>query len=136
MGDDPKDQEVITPAKLMLLRTNTCVPMGDFTADDHYATRWWRRAQHLANVFWKRWLREYVQTLQDRPCWRLARGNLKPGDVVLIRDINAPRGQWPLGVVTETEAGRDGLVRAVSLRTRGKTIRRPVTQLVNLEDKA
>ncbi len=135
VGDDPTDPEVITPAKLLLLRTNSCLPMGDFTADDHYATRWWRRAQHIANVFWKRWLREYVQTLQDRPCWRLVRDNLKAGDVVLIKDLNAPRGQWPLGVVTEAEVSRDGLVRAVQLRSRGKTIRRPVTQLVNLEDR-
>ena len=135
VGDDPADPEVLTPAKLLLLKTNTCLPMGDFTADDHYATRWWRRAQHVANVFWKRWLREYVQTLQDRPCWRLVRENLKAGDVVLIRDLNAPRGQWPLGVVTETEVSRDGLVRAVQLRSRGKIVRRPVTQLVNLEDR-
>ena len=70
IGDDPTDLEVLTPAKLLLLRGNTCQPMGEFTADDHYATRWWRRAQHVANCFWKRWIKEYVQTLQDRPCWR------------------------------------------------------------------
>ena len=52
-----------------------------------------------------------------------------------MRDVNTPRGQWPLGVVTETEESRDGLVRAVLLRSKGKIVRRPVTQLINLEDR-
>ena len=55
--------------------------------------------------------------------------------MVLMQDLAVPRGQWPLGVVVETEVGRDGLVRAVKLRSRGKIVRRPVTQLVNLEDR-
>ena len=133
VGDDPSDPEVLTPAKLLLLRSNTCLPMGEFVADDHYATRWWRRAQHVANCFWKRWMREYVQALQERPCWQLVRANLRVGDVVLVRDMTAPRGQWPLGLVTGVEPSRDGLVRAVQLRSRGKRVRRPVTQVVNLE---
>ena len=135
VGDDPADLKVLMPAKLLLLRDNACLPMGKFTQDDHYASRWWRRAQYLADVFWRRWLREYIQTLQERPCWRQVRDNLRTGDVVLMRDVNTPRGQWPLGVVTETEESRDGLVRAVILRSKGKIVRRPVTQLINLEDR-
>ena len=86
-------------------------------------------------MFWQRWVKEYLQTLQERPCWRDVRNNLQTGDVVLIRDSSNPRGRWPLGVVIEAEPSRDGLVRAVKVRSQGKIIRRPVTQLVNLEDK-
>ena len=80
VGDDSADLEVLTPAKLLLLRGNTCRPMGNFTADDHYTTRWWRRAQYIASIFWRRWLRGYVPILQVRHCWRLMQENLRVGD--------------------------------------------------------
>ena len=46
-----------------------------------------------------------------------AKGNLEEGSVVLIREGGTPRLQWPLGVVTKMFPGRDGIVRAVELKT-------------------
>ena len=42
--------------------------------------------------------------------------NLKTGDIVLVQDKNATRGQWKLAEVMEAKAGRDGKVRDVTLR--------------------
>ena len=39
---------------------------------------------------------------------------------------------WPMGRVVDTFPGTDGLVRAVSIKVRGKIFRRPVHKLVKL----
>ena len=106
---------------------------GNFDADDHYATRWWRRAQHIADVFWKQWVREYLPQLQQRTKWKAKERNLKPGDVVMLADMDSPRGAWPLARVTEAEPGRDGLVRTVTVKARGKLVTRAVNRLCPLE---
>ena len=42
--------------------------------------------------------------------------NLKTGDIVLVQDRKALRGQWKLAEVLEAIPGRDGKVRDVTLR--------------------
>ena len=54
----------------------------------------------------------------------------KVDDVVLIRDENAPRKVWPMGVVTKVEPDSKGLVRSVVLRTRTTELHRPVNKLI------
>ena len=46
---------------------------------------------------------------------------------------DTPRGQWPIGIIEETELSKDGLVRAVQVRSGGKNRRRPIHKLVLLE---
>ena len=38
------------------------------------------------------------------------------GDVVLLVENEAPRNEWPVGIVCEAESGTDGLVRKVKLK--------------------
>ena len=64
ISDDPRYPEPLSPNKLLLLRSNSCLPPGVFSSSDSYSKRWWRQAQYLAEVFWKRWVREYLVTLQ------------------------------------------------------------------------
>ena len=44
-----------------------------------------------------------------------SRRNLQIGDVVIIKDDNAPRNQWQLARVTKARKGNDALVRKVDL---------------------
>ncbi|GFS19766.1 Pao retrotransposon peptidase superfamily [Elysia marginata] len=53
--------------------------------------------------------------------------------MVLIRDEGDPRLQWPLAIVTKLYPGRDGLIRAVDLRTAKYKISRPIQKLHKLE---
>ena len=53
--------------------------------------------------------------------------------VVLMRDAECNRGQWPLARVVALHPSRDGLIRGVDVRSRGKTYQQPVTQLCRLE---
>ena len=52
--------------------------------------------QYLADIFWKRWTREYLPLLQKRSKWVNTSRNVTNGDIVLIMD-NSPRssvGHW------------------------------------------
>ena len=119
--------------KLLLLRTNQCLPCGVFSKQDCYARRWWRQVQYLATVFWKRWLREYLPMLQTRPKWNGNKIDVNPGDLVLVVEENLPRGQWPLGRVLHTCEGRDGVVRSCKIKCAHTTKVRPLTKLCLLE---
>ena len=40
----------------------------------------------MAAEFWKRWKREYIQSLQERQKWQQKTQNLKVNDVVLLKE--------------------------------------------------
>ena len=133
-GDDPHDLSALTPNYLLLLRENVNLPPGLFTKEDQYTKRRWRQVQYLANTFWKRWIAEYLLTLQERQRWLKPRRNFCVGDVVLVVDERLQRGQWPLGRVTDTFKGKDGLVRSVMVKTKGNVeLQRPIAKLCFLE---
>lgn len=132
VSDNPKDCEPLTPNHLLLLRSNQAVPLGKFKHGDRYGRRW-RHAQYLADMFWERWILEYLPTLQFRRKWRIERENFKEGDIVLVMDESTPRMNWPLGRVTEVYLGKDGLVRSVKLQTKSAVLVRPIHKLCYLE---
>lgn len=93
----------------------------------------WHRVQQLLGQFWKRWRKEFLPSLNVRKKWFHPRHNLKEGDVVLIVEPNANRGEWPLGRVMEAYPGDDGLVRVVRVKAKNKEYVRPVHRLCPLE---
>ena len=74
--------------------------------------------QQLLGQFWKRWRKEFLPSLNVRKKWFHPRHNLKEGDVVLIVEPNASRGEWPLGRVIEA-------YRIFSIKRRTPIKRRP-----------
>ena len=133
-SDDVNDDAPLTPDHSLILRGNASLPCGIFTDSDKYKRRW-RHAQHLVCSFWRRWLSEYLPLLQSRQKWLDILENVHVGDFVLIVNANAPRGCWPLGLVTEVTEGRDGLVKIIKMVSRGKMVTRPITKIVLLEGK-
>ena len=109
-SSDPNDPDALTPNHLLHLRPSPSLPPGVFVDKDQNTQRQWRQAQFLANLFWKRWTREYLPQLQRRQKWNEVERNLKVDDIVLLTDENFPRGQWPLAGVVEVKKGQDGLV--------------------------
>ena len=69
MSDDPTDFQVLTPNHLLLLRSPSCIPPGIFSEKDNFAKHHWRQIQYLSDLFWKRWVKEYLITLQQRQKW-------------------------------------------------------------------
>lgn len=133
-SDDPKDLEPLSPNHLLLLRSESSLPPGVFTNDDVYSKRKWKQVQYLADLFWRRWIQEYLPTLQRRQKWLRPSRNFCVNDIVLVVDDRLPRGSWPLGRITGVRKNpRDGLVRSVTVKTKSSVLDRPITKIVLLE---
>ena len=115
LNTDTDDLEALTPAKLLLLRDNV-ITLGGASHSNQFIRRW-RKANYLAEICWKRWVKEYISTLQQRQKWLYKERNFTPGDLVIVNsDINAKR-KWPLGLVSQVFTGSDDLVRQVEVKT-------------------
>ena len=132
-SDGPSDFEPLTHAHFLMQRKAICLPPGVFDKTDMYKKKW-RQVQYLANLFWERWLKEYLPSLQPRAKWRKALPNVKPNALVLLVNDNTPRGHWNLGRVIETYPGPDGLVRTVKVKTKDSVYVRPIQKLCLLEN--
>ena len=132
VSNDPNDDAPLTPNHILHMKPVMLPPPGNFQKEDVYLRRRWRRVQYLTNLFWSRWRREYLVTLQERQKWNNPKRNVQVGDVVLVKDDNVPRFSWPLGRVINTEPDKKGFVRSTTVRTRGTELRRPVDRLVLL----
>ena len=71
--------------------------------------------------------------MQERQKWTSSTDNLRVGDLVLLMDKGAARGNWAKGIVQEAERGGDGRVREAVVRTTKGLLRRDVRQLCMLE---
>ena len=129
---DP-DSAPLTPNQILTMKSRFVLPPpGVFQHADVYCRKRWRITQHLANCFWSRWRKEYLQLLQPRQKWTEERRNLQVNDVVLLKEEGVVRGHWPMGRVTEVHPSEDGLVRSVSIQVNGTTAKRPITKVVLL----
>ena len=118
---DPDAEEPLTPNHLLMMRSSTSPP-GLFKGTDCYSQKRWRQVQYLADQFWLRFRREYLQTLQARQKWHKQEPNFSVNDLVLMYDENAPRGSWPLGKVVEVYPDFEGNVRQVLVRSRDLSV--------------
>ena len=84
---DPLSEPPLSPSMLLTGKTRLVLPPpGEFKREDLYCRRKWRRTQHLAQEFWSRWSKEYLQQLQARIKWTRPKRNFKVGDVVLLKE--------------------------------------------------
>ncbi|GBP90845.1 hypothetical protein EVAR_37367_1 [Eumeta japonica] len=128
-ADDP---EALTPNHFLLGGPGRVPLPGSFSDSDTYGRQQWRHAQRLADLFWTRWIREYLPTLQYRR-EPVGRGNpLAVGDTVIVVDGTLPRNAWMRGRVTATYPGKDGVVRVADITTSTGILRRPTKKLVVL----
>lgn len=135
-SNDPSDLEALTPNHLLLLQSKPSLPSGLFMKEDVYARRRWKQVQYIADIFWKRWTREYLRQLQERQKWTRASRNFAEGDIVLIVDDSAPRNSWVLGKIIEVVPDAHGLVRRVRIKTKTTTLDRPITKVCLIQEAA
>ncbi|KAL3968170.1 collagen beta-1,O-galactosyltransferase [Sarotherodon galilaeus] len=133
VSSDPDVPQILTPAMLLTQKQSDPPPPGTFTEKDLYKQQWCQ-VQRLANQFWNRWKREYLQTLQLRRKWQESSPNIERGDVVLMKDDCTCRNDWPMALVTNTFPGSDGKVRKIEIRVVkdgvAKVYLRPITEVV------
>lgn len=94
----------------------------------------------MANEFWKLWKTAYLHTLQKRQKWITKKSPLQKGDVVLLKDKNSKRCEWPIALIEDVKLSDDNLVRSVKVcvqRKGDKDIKklyydRPISDIVLL----
>ena len=134
VSDDPMDLEALMPNHLLLLRPGPSLPPGIFNEEDLYSKRRWRQAQYLSDVFWRRWLKEYLPEMQRRQKWTKPQRNFAIGDIVLLVDENLPRSSWSLGrIIAVKPNSKESYVQRVVLRTKSTILERPIDKIVFLE---
>ncbi|KAL5022237.1 hypothetical protein ScPMuIL_001392 [Solemya velum] len=92
VSDDPDDPRPLTPATLLLLKPNSSIPETVCVPADGYCKKIWRQAQYLSDLFWRRWINEYLPTLQLRQKWTECNRNFCVNDIVLVIDEKTVRG--------------------------------------------
>lgn len=127
-SDNPSDLSVLTPNHLLLLKSGETLPPGTFSQRDNYVRRRWRQIQYLADIFWRRWIKEYLPLLQSRQTWLKQGRNAKEGDLVLIVE-NGPRNHWNLGRILEVQKDVHGIVRVVKVKTVSSILTRPIAKV-------
>lgn len=126
VSSDPENPFILTPSMLLT---------SDFGKAEILHQQW-KQVQHLAETFWHKWHREYLNTLQSRAKWQDKRPNLQEGDIVLMRDSAVQRNHWPMAMITKIFPSKDKVVRTVEVRAirqgTPKVYTRPVSELVLL----
>ena len=93
----------------------------------------WNQCQSVIQHFWRRWSREYLNTLQSRTKWQQTQPNLRPGDIVIVKEDRGLCLPLALAKVIETYPGEDGLVRVAKIQAAtGGPKKRPVVKLALL----
>ena len=133
LPSSPDDAATISPS--MIISGNMCdsLPPDTFVKADGFR-RSWKKTQFLADVFWEKWLAQYLPSLQRRQKWFGASPNVQVGDIVLLVEECQKRGQWPKAVIVETMPDKTNLVRRVRVQTAdGGLLMRDIRKICVLE---
>ena len=135
LSSDPTEQRAVTPNDLVLGKlngTNIDIPQTELNQVKPYT---WMAAQLIANRFWQKWVKEYRTIIQRPTKWFSDRNaiQLNIGDIVLIADENLKRNEWPKGRITEIHPGKDGKVRAVTVKTQKGFLKRASAKIVRIQ---
>lgn len=130
--------EPLTPSHFLVGKRLTSLPTStseDATPRPNNLERSWKYRQRITDQFWRRWQKEYLNSLRSAHFYVPTSSNaIKEGTAVLVYEHLLPRQLWEMGVVAEVLIGRDGRIRACMVRLpSGTVIRRPVQLLYPLE---
>lgn len=127
---EPTSNEALTPNHFLLGSSSNLPTMGTFNDSD--LRKRWRISQRLADMFWKRWVREVLPELRPRRKWQKEERPLQVGDLVLIVDPDSPRNVWPRGIVETVYPGKDGRIRVIDVRTNTRVLKRSAARVVRI----
>ncbi|XP_051166617.1 uncharacterized protein LOC127284933 [Leptopilina boulardi] len=130
MSSDPNDLHPLTPGHFLIGGPLTSFPQADLITIPSNRLSNWQHAQQLRQHFWKRWSKEYLHQLITRNKWSSgSSSNIHVGQLVIIKEDNAPPLQWTTGRITATFPGQDGLIRVVMVKTKTGEYKRCIQNL-------
>ena len=129
-----QDFTYLCPNDLLIGRCSSKVPQGPFSENTSIQKRF-SFVQKIADSFWLKWTRNYFPSLLVQQKWHHNKRNVRKGDIVIIQDKDAPRGNWKLGRVSNAIKGIDGNVRRLEIQYKVKdnelsTIQRSVQNTI------
>lgn len=124
LSDDPLDLVPLTPAHFLIGRSLIMLPHQNIENENITSLQRFRRIELLKQHFWNRFSNEYILFLQQRTKWRRSSGELKKGDLVVIKDKTSPPLMWLMGRILQVLPGKDGIARVADIHTRKGVIRR------------
>ncbi|XP_062713237.1 uncharacterized protein LOC134290188 [Aedes albopictus] len=98
---DDAENEALTPNHFLLGSSGGSKPLVAYDSSPATLVNNWRTSQIYANIFWRRWLREYLPSISRRTKWHYPTKPIEVGDVVVITDPDLPRNLWPKGRVVD-----------------------------------
>lgn len=136
LTDNPNESTFLTPGHFLVGSAGNSPPDPDVTQIPANRQSYWQACQARLQEFAKKWKLQYLNTLQQRPKWRISEKNLIPDEVVLFLDESNREGaKWVLGRIEAVHPGTDGRVRVVTVRTAKGSYRRPITKIARLPRK-
>ncbi|XP_065365403.1 uncharacterized protein LOC135958426 [Calliphora vicina] len=129
---ESENGEAITPNHFLLGSSNGIKPLATYDDDGVVLRECWLRCQQYADIFWRRWVTEYLPTLTCRSKWFEKAKPLAIGELVVVVDPANPRNVWPKGRIIEVYKSADGQVRKAKVMTTSGILERPAAKLAVL----
>ncbi|XP_014676616.1 PREDICTED: uncharacterized protein LOC106816503 [Priapulus caudatus] len=117
VSTDTEYPHLLSPSVMLTQKTGSQAETFQHLDEKDMFQSQWKHVQVLAERFWNQWRQEYLASLQSRRKWQTETPNVSVGDVVLLKDNDAARNDWPTGVIVCASASDDGLVRKVRVRS-------------------
>ena len=115
--NDPTSLQPLSPVNILTMKSKVVSPpSGEFSKPDICRRKWWGRIQHIANEFWSRWKKQYLQLLPECQKWEGERRNFKIWHIVVVDQNIVSRNHWPMARITDVNSDKKGLVHSVLLR--------------------
>ncbi len=130
VSSDPNDLEALTSNHFLIGRPSIYLPTSFADSPCFNYRKQFVKAQAFADAIWKRWLREYVPSLNSRSKWRTPAHNLKVGDLVWLFEDTSIRGNYPFARIQNLRYGAESVARSAELKVSNRERVRPVRKLV------
>jgi len=128
LSHDPFNPTYLSPGHFLIGEPLTQLPSADFPNVKCNRLSRWQTYQQQFQQFWQRWSTDYLLILQQRQRWQRTFPNLRPGDLVLLREDNTVPLHWPTAVITDIHPRKEGIVRVVTIRTPKGVFKRPIVK--------
>ncbi len=128
--DEAEESTYLTAGHFLVGRPLLALPARTPSTSPTTHLRRWNLVNRLKADLWRNWTSSYLSSVAHRTKWLHPSRQLKPGDLVFVKDEALGVQDWPIARVTHVHPGDDGINRVVDIVCRGRTYRRPVVKLI------
>lgn len=132
ISSDVNDLEALTPGHFLIGRPMTAIVEPELLEINENRLSRWHRVTRYVQLIWKRWHRDYLNTLQQRSKWQFEKNDVKIGTLVLIKEDDLPTNKYLLGRITRVFPGVDGKIRVAEIKTARGTLKRGISKIAVL----